>query len=139
MASRAALMAGSHALVALLILLMAAGGPGGPLAAALGLPVLPTGFDGALLASFGLVISFQVLIFPAARAMVRPEQTGRALSAINTSFFGGAAVMQAVSGVAASVAGIAAALCSFAVALLLCSAGFLLLRRRGDRRIATAR
>ncbi|CAA9284255.1 MAG: hypothetical protein AVDCRST_MAG04-3980 [uncultured Acetobacteraceae bacterium] len=127
---RAALMAGSHVLVALFILLMAAGGPGGPLASALGLPVLPPAFDGMLLALFGLTISFQVLIFPAARAMVPAEQTGRALSAINTSFFGGAAAMQAVSGVAAAFGGIAAALCSFAAALLLCSAGFLLLLRR---------
>ena len=126
---RAALMAGSHVLVALVIVLIAAGGPGGPLAAAVGAPVLPPSFDAALLALFGLVVSFQVLIFPAARAMVPAEQTGRALSAINTSFFGGAAVMQAVSGAAASAAGIAAALCSFALALLLCSAGFLLLRR----------
>ena len=110
--------------------LMAAGGPGGPLASALGLPVLPPAFDGMLLALFGLTISFQVLIFPAARAMVPAEQTGRALSAINTSFFGGAAAMQAVSGVAAAFGGIAAALCSFAAALLLCSAGFLLLLRR---------
>jgi MFS family permease len=47
---RAALMAGSHTLVALLVLLMAAGGPGGPLASALGLPVLPPAFDGMLLA-----------------------------------------------------------------------------------------
>jgi hypothetical protein len=125
--------------VALSILLLAAGGPGGPLAAAFGVPALPPGYDAAMLALIGLVISFQVLIFPAARAMVRPEQTGRALSAINTSFFGGAAVMQAVSGVAASLAGLAAALGSFAIALLLCSAGFLLLRRAGAGRDAAAR
>lgn len=126
----AALMAGSHAFVALAILLMAAGGPGGPLASALGLPALPPAFDAALLALFGLAISFQVLIFPAARALVRPEQTGRALSAVNISFFGGAAALQAASGVAASHGGVSAALCTFAVALLVCSAGFLLLDRR---------
>ncbi len=136
---RAALMAGSHVLVALFILLLAAGGPGGPLAGAFGVPALPPGYDAAMLALIGLVISFQVLIFPAARAMVRPEQTGRALSAINTSFFGGAAVMQAVSGVAASLAGLAAALGSFAIALLLCSAGFLLLRRGDAGRDAAVR
>ncbi|CAA9270924.1 MAG: Uncharacterized MFS-type transporter [uncultured Acetobacteraceae bacterium] len=130
---RAALMAGSHALVALFILLMAAGGPGGPLAAAFGVPVLPPAFDAALLALVGLVISFQVLIFPAARALVPAEQTGRALSAVNMSFFGGAAAMQAVSGVSAAFGGIAAALCSFAAALLLCSAGFLFLLRRAPR------
>jgi predicted MFS family arabinose efflux permease len=128
---RAALMAGSHALVAVVILLMAAGGP---FASALGLPRLPPGFDAVLLVLFGLVISFQVFIFSAARALVPAEQTGRALSAINTSFFGGAAVMQAISGVAAaSPGGIAAALCCFAAALLLCTGGFLLLRRRGAR------
>ena len=137
---RAALMAGSHALVAFLVLLMAAGGPGGPLASLLGLAVLPPAFDAALLALFGLVISFQVLIFPAARALVPGEQTGRALSAINTSFFGGAAVMQAVSGFAAAAGGIAAALCSFSLALLLCTGGFLLLRgQAGRKKLAQAR
>jgi predicted MFS family arabinose efflux permease len=135
---RVALMAGSHALVALFILLMAAGGPGGPLAAAFGVPVLPLGFDAALLALFGLVISFQVLIFPAARALVPAERTGRALSAVNTSFFGGAAAMQAISGLAAALGGIAAALCSFALALLLCTGGFLLLRRRAAAARASA-
>ncbi|MBD0274508.1 MAG: MFS transporter [Acetobacteraceae bacterium] len=130
---RDALMAGSHALVAVFVLLMAAGGPGGPFAAAFGVPVMPPSFDAALLVLFGLIISFQVLIFPATRAMVPPEQTGRALSAVNMSFFGGAAAMQAVSGFAAAAGGIPAALCSFAAALLLCSAGFLLLRRRADR------
>ena len=130
---RAALLAGSHALVALLVLLMVAGGPGGFLSSLLGLPALPPAFDAALLVLFGLVISFQVLVFPITRAAVPPEQTGRALSAVNMSFFGGAAVLQAVSGAAASLGGIAAALCSFAAALLLCTAGFLLLRRRAAR------
>lgn len=131
---RDALMAGSHVLVAMLIALLVLGGPGGPLAAAAGLPVLPPSFDAAMLAGFGLVISFQVLIFPTTRALVAPEQTGRALSAVNMSFFGGAAAMQAVSGVAASVGGVAAALSSFAVALLVCSGGFIVLRQRVARR-----
>ncbi len=136
---RAALLAGSHALVAALILLMVAGGPGGLLASLLGVPALPPSFDAALLAAFGLVVSFQVLVFPMTRAMVPPEQTGRALSAVNMSFFGGAAVLQAVSGFAASLGGVSAALCSFAAALLVCTGGFLLLRRRDARRAAEAR
>jgi predicted MFS family arabinose efflux permease len=127
---RAALMAGSHALVALLVVLLVAGGPGGVLSEALGLPALPPSFDAAVLMAFGLGIAFQVLIFPTTRALVRPEQTGRALSAVNIAFFGGAAAMQAVSGVAAAVGGVAAALTSFAGALLVCSVGFLLLRQR---------
>jgi len=131
---RAALLAGSHALVALLVALLVSGGPGGFLSTALGLAVLPASFDAAMLAAFGLVISFQVLIFPTTRALVEPEQTGRALSAVNMSFFGGAAAMQAVSGAAASVGGVAAALSSFAAALLVCSAGFLILRQRVARR-----
>lgn len=127
---RAALMAGSHLLLAALIVVLVMGGPGAPLSSASGLRVLPPAFDAVLLTAFGLVVSFQVLIFPTTRALVAPEQTGRALSAVNISFFGGAAAMQAVSGVAASIGGVGAALCSFAAALVLCSAGFLFLRRR---------
>ncbi|HYZ33323.1 MAG TPA: MFS transporter [Crenalkalicoccus sp.] len=126
-----ALMAGSHFLVAGLILLLVAGGPGGPLAQALGLPMLPAGFDAVLLVAFGLIIAFQVLAFSLVRAAVPPEQTGRALSAQNIAFFGGAAVLQAVSGAAAAAGGIGAALSVFAVALLLCTGGFLALRGGG--------
>jgi hypothetical protein len=79
------------------------------------------------------VISFQILVFAQVRAAVPPEQTGRALSANNIAFFGGAAVLQAVSGVAAGWGGIAAALSTFAVALVVCSLGFLWLRRRAGR------
>lgn len=78
----------------------------------------------------GGVISFQMVTFGLVRAAVPPEQTGRALSAQNISFFGGAAVMQAVSGLAAAWGGVAAALASFAVALLVCTGAFLWLRRR---------
>jgi predicted MFS family arabinose efflux permease len=126
------LMAGSHLLVAGLILLLVAGGPGGPLSAALGVRALPASFDAALLVLFGLVISFHVLCFSLVRGTVPPEQTGRALSAQNIAFFGGAAVLQGVSGAAAAAAagGIAAALLTFALALVLCTAGFLWLRPR---------
>ena len=81
--------------------------------------------DGLLLVAFGIVVSFQVMLFALVRSRVTPEVTGRALSAMNMFFFGGAAVLQAVSGVAAAWGGIAAALLTFAMALLLCSAVFL--------------
>jgi len=126
---RVALLVGSHVAVAGLIFLLLAGGPGGALSTLLGLPMLPPVFDTVVLFAFGLVISFQVLTFSLARAAVPPEQTGRALSAQNMSFFGGAAVLQGISGLAAAWGGVAAALGSFAVALLACSAAFLLLRR----------
>ncbi|MFC7689959.1 hypothetical protein ACFQY5_10445 [Paeniroseomonas aquatica] len=42
----------------------------------------------------GAVISFQMVTFGVIRGLVPAEQTGRALSAQNISFFGGAAIMQ---------------------------------------------
>jgi predicted MFS family arabinose efflux permease len=121
-----ALLAGSHYLAAgLLALLLLAGGGGV-------LPAGPPGLDAALLVGFGLAIAFQVLAFPMVRAAVAPEQTGRALSAMNIAYFGGAAVLQAASGVAAALGGIGAAIASFILALLVCTSSFLLLApRRG--------
>jgi predicted MFS family arabinose efflux permease len=118
------LLAASHLGAAGLILLLIAGGPGGPFGA------LPVGWDLALLVLFGLTISFQVIAFSLVRVAVPPEQAGRALSAANFSFFFGAAVLQAVSGVMAGWGGVAAALGTFAAALVVCSLGFLALSRR---------
>ncbi len=125
-----ALLVGSHLGVAGLVFLLVAGGPGGWLSTVLGLPVVPVTFDATIMVAFGLVISFQILVFSQVRAAVPAEQTGRALSANNIAFFGGAAVLQAVSGVAAGWGGIGAALATFALALVVCSLGFLWLRRR---------
>ena len=124
------LMTGSHYLVALMIICLVGGGPGGWLAGLCGLPVLPVWFDAALLFAFGLVLSYQIVVFSQVRAAVPPEQTGRALSANNVSFFGGAAVFQALSGVAAAYGGVGAALLTFAVGLLVCSSLYLWLRGR---------
>jgi hypothetical protein len=99
------------------------------LATAVGLPMLPVAWDATLFILLGFIISFQSLTFDMVRTLVPPEATGRALSAQNISFFGGAAVMQVVSGLAAAWGGPAAALACFAVALLVCTTGFLLLRR----------
>jgi predicted MFS family arabinose efflux permease len=127
-----ALMAGSHLVAALFILLVIAGGPGGAASRAFGLAAMPPAWDLVLLAGFGLVISFQVIGFSLVRAAVRPDQAGRALSAANLSFFLGAAVLQMLSGPMAAWGGLAAALGTFAAGLVLCTAGFLLLlRRRG--------
>ena len=63
------------------------------------------------------------------RAAVAPEQTGRALSAVNIAYFGGAAALQAVSGVAAAAGGVAAGIATFIVALVVCATGFLALSR----------
>lgn len=114
---RVALLAGSHLLTAALILALLAGA------------ALPAWWDLLLLTGFGCVIAFQVLLFPLTRSLVPAEQTGRALSAMNMFFFGGAAVMQAISGIAASFGGVPAALASFAVALVVTALGFAWLMR----------
>lgn len=103
------LLAGGHVLAALCILALLAGGP---LAS-------PAWFDTLAMAVFGLAISFQVLCFAALRNRVAPAEAGRALSAQNIYFFGGAAVLQALSGLAALAGGVAAALLTFALALLI--------------------
>ena len=125
-----ALLAGSHLAAAALILLLVAGGPGGPASVAFGVSAMPPTWDLMLLIGFGLIISFQVLAFSLVRAAVPPEQAGRALSAANLSFFLGAAVLQSLSGLMAGWGGIAAALLTFAGALILCVTGFLILQRR---------
>ena len=113
------LLAGSHLIVAGLILALLLG------------TGQPPAYDATIFVLIGAVISFQMVTFGVIRGLVPPEQTGRALSAQNISFFGGAAIMQGVSGVAAAWGGIGAALASFAVALVVCTLGFLWLRRRG--------
>ncbi len=108
------LLAGGHVLAALCILALLLGGP---LAS-------PAWLDALLMALFGLAIAFQVLCFAMLRARVLPEETGRALSAQNIFFFGGAAVLQALSGLAYAAGGVGAALLTFAVALILGTALF---------------
>ncbi|WP_170985154.1 MFS transporter [Roseomonas sp. AR75] len=128
----AMLLAGSHLLSALLILLLVAGGPGGLASRAFGVAMLPPSWDVALLVLFGLLISFQIIAFSLVREAVPPAQAGRALSAANLFYFLGAAVLQMVSGAMASVGGVSAALASFAAGLAICTTGFLLLLpRRG--------
>jgi predicted MFS family arabinose efflux permease len=124
------LMGVSHYAAAACILALLAGGPGGALSGVLGLGQLPAGWDAAMLALFGLCITFQVLVFSMARAAVPLAQAGKALSAVNIAFFGGAAAMQWISGLAAGWGGVSAAILSFALALILCTTLFLWLLRR---------
>lgn len=125
-----ALLAGSHLAAAGMVLLLVAGGPGGPASALFGVAAMPPGFDLALLVGFGLLISFQVIAFSVVRAAVPPEQAGRALSAANLSFFLGAAVLQGLSGLMAGWGGVAAALLTFAAGLVACSLALLALHPR---------
>ncbi len=119
------LMTLSHLTCAGLIALIVAGEP---IAHLLGWPTMPVAWDLVLLVLFGAIISFQVLAFSLVRGAVPPEQTGRALSCSNLSFFFGAAVLQGLSGLVAGWGGNGAALLTFAVALVICSLGFWALR-----------
>ncbi len=114
-AQRRGLLVAGHLGGAAMIVLMVMGGALGWGAAA----------DAVLLAGFGLLISLQVICFALVRAAVPPERAGRALSAMNISFFGGAAVLQAASGAAAAAGGVGAALLVFAGALVVCTLAFL--------------
>jgi hypothetical protein len=63
------------------------------------------------------------------RAVVPAEQTGKALSAVNLSFFLGTAVLQSASGPVAGWGGIGAALAFLAVAALVCTVAFVMTTR----------
>lgn len=126
---RRALLAAGHALAGLFLLLLAGGGPAGWLSRLAGEPALPASADAALLFAFGLSISIQPLLFAMTRAAVPPEESGKALSAVNLSFFLGAAVLQAASGPVGASGGPGAAMAFLAAVVLLCTALFLLLTR----------
>ncbi len=113
------LIAVGHLLAAgFLVALVLAGGVDSP------------GLDGFLLVGYGLSITYQVSLFALVQGRVTPDVAGRALSAMNVFFFGGAAVMQAGMGLAALWGGVAAALLFIAVALVLGVVAFVVLERR---------
>jgi MFS family permease len=121
---RRALLAAANLGAAACLVLTVLGGPGGPAG------MLPSAWDMLVLFLFGLLISVQPLAFALARAAVPPEQVGKALSALNLSFFLGAAVLQAASGPVVAAVGIGAGLLFFAAALVVGVALFLWVTRR---------
>jgi len=86
--------------------------------------------DVVLLGAFGLLVSTQPLTFSLTRSRVAREETGRALAAVNLSFFAGAAILQPLSGVAAAQGGPGAGIALIGVALTAVGAVFPLLSRR---------
>lgn len=105
------------------------------LAAAIVLAWLPLGGgcagpDIAVMAAVGALLGSHVLLYPMTREAAPEGAVGKALSAVNLSFFVGLAVLQPLSGLAARAAGLGAALAVFAVALAAGSTLFLALTRR---------
>ena len=123
---RRELLAATHSLVALLLVLMAAGAPHYPLSELFGVTALPPLFDGVLLVLIGLAISAQPLLFGMAQQLAGAQNAGKALSAINLAFFLGTALMQSATGVVATIFGLPAVLLFMAATLIVGTIVFLM-------------
>jgi predicted MFS family arabinose efflux permease len=123
---RRGLIAAGHVLAGAVLLLIAAGGPGGVLAHP------PASFDTLALFVFGLAISVQPLLFAMGRSAVPPDRAGKALAAVNLSFFSGAAVLQPITGLVAAALGLTAVMAFLGIVVLANSALFLALTPGGS-------
>ena len=123
---RRELLAATHSLVALLLVLMAAGAPHYPLSELFGVTAFPPLFDGALLVLIGLAISAQPLLFGMTQQLAGAQNAGKALSAINLAFFLGTALMQSTTGIVATIFGLPAVLLFMAATLIVGTIVFLM-------------
>jgi MFS family permease len=122
---RRARIASAHLCAAAALILMAAGAPRYFMSNLFGVAAMPALYDVVLLVLFGLAISVQPLIFGMTRQLTEPQNTGKALSAVNLAFFLGAALMQSVTGVVAAALGLPAVLIFMALALIVGAIVFL--------------
>ncbi|PDT90481.1 MFS transporter [Bradyrhizobium sp. Y36] len=111
------LVAGTHAVAAVLVALMALGAPHFAVAWLFGVPVMPPRYDLALFVLIGLATSAQPLLFGMCRQLVDAQTAGKALAAVNLAFFLGTALMQSVTGAVAAFAGLPAVLLFMAAML----------------------
>ena len=115
---RRELVAGTHTIAALLVVLMALGAPHYAVAWLFGVPVMPPQYDLVLFVLIGLATSAQPLLFGMCRQLVDAQTAGKALAAVNLAFFLGTALMQSITGAVAAFAGLPAVLLFMAAALL---------------------
>lgn len=127
---RRGLLAVGHLVAGLALFLVAAGGPAGILSKAAGLPYLPATFDIWTFFVFGAAIAVQPLLFAMGRAAVSPDKAGKALAAVNLSFFGGAAVLQGLTSPVAAAWGLAAVMVFLGLVVLSATIAFVILTRR---------
>ena len=128
--SRRNLLVVGHLVAALALFAVAFARPGGWMSQALGSAVLPVGFDVLAFLLFGAAIAVQPLLFAMGRAVVAPEHAGKALAAINLSFFAGAAVVQALTSPIAAAWGLPAVMVFLGVVLLAATWAFAVLTRK---------
>lgn len=126
---RRLLLITTQLLAAGLFMVMALGAPGFPLANAFGVTFIPASFDAGVLISIGLLVCVQPLIYAMAQQAVTVESTGKALSAVNLSFFLGTAVLQSVTSPIAAAWGLPAALIAMAIFLTTATVAFYVLTR----------
>jgi MFS family permease len=126
---RRELVASTHMIGALLLILMALGAPHYPVSALFGVTVMPPQYDLALFVLIGLATSAQPLLFGMSRQLVDAQTAGKALAAINLAFFLGAALVQSITGAVAAFAGLPAVLLFMAAALLSGASVFLIYTR----------
>lgn len=126
---RRVLLLSVHLIAATLLLTMALGAPGYPLARLFGIPLVPVAVDSVLLVTFGFLVSMQPLIYGMVRQAVAPENIGKALSAANLAFFLGTAVIQSVTSPVAAYWGLPAVLIVMAVCLTIGASLFFALTR----------
>lgn len=129
------LLAIGHVLAGVALVLLPAGAESGLLARVTGVKILSASFDITLIVAFGILISVQPLLFALSRASVEPRHAGKALSAVNLSFFVGAAVIQAVSAPVNASYGLAGVLTFLGVLSILGGLGFWLLRKVGAKNV----
>jgi len=123
---RREVLAATHCLAALLLILMAAGAAHFPISDLFGVAAMPAQYDTVLLVSIGFAMAGQPLVFGMTRQLVGAQDSGKALSAINLSFFLGAALMQSATGVVAALLGLPAVLLFMAAVLVIGTTVFLL-------------
>jgi predicted MFS family arabinose efflux permease len=126
---RRMLLLTTQLLAAALFVVMALGAPGYPLANAFGVALMPASFDAGVLVAIGLLICVQPLIYAMTRQVVAVENVGKAMSAVNLSFFLGTAVLQSVTSPIAAAFGLPAVLIAMAVFLAFCTVVFFVLTR----------
>ncbi|MDM0114372.1 MFS transporter [Variovorax sp. J22R133] len=128
--ARRALLAGSHLVAGLLLLVVVASVPGGWLQGGF---LGSASFDAWIFFAFGCCISTQPLLFAMGQASTPKEKSGKALAALNLMFFCGTAFHQLASGWIASTFGLVTVFFYFAMALAGSTLLFLHYTRRPRR------
>ena len=123
---RRTVLAVAHVLSVLFLALMAAGAPHYPISNLFGVEAMPAQYDLALFVLLGFAVSAQPLLYGMTRQLVDAQIAGKALSALNLTFFLGAALMQSATGLVATLYGLPAVLLFMAAALVVGTVLFLI-------------